>query len=83
MDQSRGHNHPPQLKQLMRIWGKKKRTENKRKNKRKKQGSNPPPTQLPGPFGLLLQPAWMTILLEPTLQQKLKINVRKSIVMRL
>ena len=35
MDQDRRRNHPPQPRQLMSLWGKKKRTEYRRKNKKK------------------------------------------------
>ena len=37
-DRGRGRNHLPQPRQLMRVWGKKKRTEIRKKNKRNKQG---------------------------------------------
>ena len=38
--------HPPQPRQLMRVWGKKKRIDNRRKNERKKQGVGPQPSYL-------------------------------------
>ena len=34
-DQGKGRNHPPQPRQMMHIWEKKKRTENEKKSKRK------------------------------------------------
>ena len=46
MDRGRKRNHPPQPRQLMSVWGKKKRTENRRKNKRKKQGVGSHPSYL-------------------------------------
>ena len=45
MDRNRGWNHPPQHRQLMHVWGKKKRTENKEKQK-KETGSCPQPSYL-------------------------------------
>ena len=44
MDRGRDENHPPQPRQLMRIWGKKERTENRRKNKRNREEAPNPAT---------------------------------------
>ena len=53
-DRGRRRNHPsPQRRQLMRVWGEKNRTENRRKKRSRPQPSSP------GPLCRLLRPAWI------------------------
>ena len=54
MGRGRRRNHPLQPRQLMRVWGKKKQKEEK-----KKETGSAPSIQLPGLFGRLLRPTWI------------------------
>ena len=61
-DRGRGRNHPPQRRQLMRIWNMRiweEEQNRKQKEEQKKETGSGPPTQLPGPFIRLVRPAWI------------------------
>ena len=55
-DRRRKQNQPPQPRQLICIWGKKRTKQNE---EQKKNTGSGPLTQLPGPF--VLRPAWISV----------------------